>query len=261
MDLKGKKVVITGGGGGIGRSASFLFAKYGAEVIILEYNDESGKSAEAEIKAKGQKAWFIKTDISNPDSVKRAFEQIKEKYGRIDALYNNASIFLGGKDTSIDNLDEDVWDKVLSINLNGLYYCSKHAVNLMKEKGGAIVNTASSAGVVGIPGCAAYTATKGATVTLTRSMAADLGRFNIRTNCIAPAAIMTDMLKESNLNDPNFDNDFFIKQITPLKRWGKPEDVANLAAFLISDEAAYINGVIIPCDGGITINGDVNKQI
>lgn len=261
MDLKGKKVVITGGGGGIGRSASFLFAKYGAEVIILEYNDESGKSAEAEIKAKGQKAWFIKTDISNPDSVKRAFEQIKEKYGRIDALYNNASIFLGGKDTSIDNLDEDVWDKVLSINLNGLYYCSKHAVNLMKDKGGAIVNTASSAGVVGIPGCAAYTATKGATVSLTRSMAADLGRFNIRTNCIAPAAIMTDMLKESNLNDPNFDNDFFIKQITPLKRWGKPEDVANLAAFLISDEAAYINGVIIPCDGGITINGDVNKQI
>ena len=261
MNLKGKKVVITGGGGGIGRSASFLFAKYGAEVIILEYNDESGKSAEAEIKAKGQKAWFIKTDISNPDSVKMAFEEIKEKYGRIDALYNNASIFLGGKDTSIDNLEEDVWDKVLSVNLNGLYYCSKHAVNLMKEKGGAIVNTASSAGVVGIPGCAAYTATKGATVTLTRSMAADLGRYNIRTNCIAPAAIMTDMLKESNLNDPNFDNDFFIKQITPLKRWGKPEDVANLAAFLISDEAAYINGVIIPCDGGITINGDVNKQI
>ena len=261
MNLKEKKVVITGGGGGIGRSASFLFAEYGAEVIILEYNEESGKNVEAEIKAKGQKAWFIKTDISSLDSVKSAFAKIQEKYGSIDALYNNASVFLGGKDTSIEKLEEDVWDKVLSINLNGLYYCSKQAVNLMKENGGSIVNTASSAGVVGIPCSTAYTATKGATVSLTRSMAADLGRYNIRTNCIAPAAIMTEMVKESNLNDPNFDNDFFIKQITPLKRWGKPEDVANLAAFLISDEGAYLNGVIIPCDGGITINGDVNKQI
>ena len=258
MHLTGKKVVITGGGGGIGRSASFLFADYGAEVIILEYNEESGKSAEAQIAAKGQKAWFIKTDISKPESVKAAFAQIKERYGYIDALYNNASVFLGGRDTSIDQLEEDVWDRVLSINLNGLYYCSKQAANLMKERGGAIVNTASSAGVVGIPCSTAYTATKGATVSLTRCMAADLG---IRTNCIAPAAIMTDMVKESNLNDPNFDNDFFIKQITPLKRWGKPEDVANLAAFLISDEGAYLNGTIIPCDGGITINGDVNKQI
>jgi NAD(P)-dependent dehydrogenase (short-subunit alcohol dehydrogenase family) len=261
MNLSGKKVVITGGGGGIGRTASLLFAKYGAEVIILEYNDEAGKKTEADIIADGGKAWFIRTDISNSEAVKDAFDKIAEKYGTIDGLYNNASVFLGGKDTSIDNLENNIWDRVLAINLNGLFYCSKYASALMKEKGGAIVNTASSAGVVGIPQCAAYTATKGATVSLTRNMAADLGRYNIRTNCIAPAAIMTDMVKESNLNDPNFDNDFFIKQITPLKRWGKPEDVANLAAFLISDEGAYLNGTVIPCDGGITINGDVNKQI
>ena len=95
--------------------------------------------------------WFIKTDISSLDSVKAAFAKIKEKYGSIDALYNNASVFLARKDTSIDKLEEDVWDKVLSINLNGLYYCSKQAVNLMKDNGGSIVNTASSAGVVGIP--------------------------------------------------------------------------------------------------------------
>ena len=148
MNLKGKKVVITGGGGGIGRSASFLFAEYGAEVIILEYNEESGKNVEAEIQAKGQKAWFIKTDISSLDSVKSAFAKIKEKYGSIDALYNNASVFLGGKDTSIDMLEEDVWDKVLSINLNGLYYCSKQAVNLMKENGGSNVLTAITTPIV-----------------------------------------------------------------------------------------------------------------
>ena len=129
----------------------------------------------------------------------------------------------------------------------------------MKDKGGAIINTASSAGVTGIPECAAYTATKGATVTLTRSMAVDYGRYNIRTNCIAPAAIETAMVKESNLNDPRFDNDFFLKQITPIRRWGKPEDVANLACFLASDEGSYINGKISPCDGGITINGNVKK--
>lgn len=261
MNLKGKKIVITGGGGGIGRTASFLFSEYGAEVIILEYNKESGMSAQEQIREKGGTACFIETDISKSESVKAAFEKIAEKFGAIDGLYNNASVFLGGKDTGIDKLEEDIWDRVLSINLNGVYYCSKCAVALMKEKGGAIVNTASSAGIVGIPGCAAYSSTKGATVSLTRNMAVDLGKYNIRTNCIAPAAIMTDMVKESNLNDPSFDNDFFIKQITPLKRWGKPEDVANLAAFLLSDEGAYLNGVIIPCDGGITINGDVNKQV
>ena len=148
MNLKGKKIVITGGGGGIGRTASFLFAEYGADVVILEYNEESGKSAEAEITAKGQSAWFIKTDISKSCSVKEAFALIEEKFGEIDGLYNNASVFLGGRDTSIDKLEEDIWDRVLSINLNGLYYCSKCAVNLMKKKGGSIVNTASSAGVV-----------------------------------------------------------------------------------------------------------------
>mgnify|MGYP003302078487 FL=1 len=158
-------------------------------------------------------------------------------------------------------MEENIWKRVLSINLDGTYHCTKYALPLMKEHGGSIINTASSAGVVGVPGCAAYTATKGATVTLTRSLAVDYGKYNVRTNCIAPAAIETEMVKESNLNDPNFDNDFFLKQITPLGRWGKPEDVAALAAFLASDEASYLNGVVIPCDGGITINGNVNKEI
>ena len=114
---------------------------------------------------------------------------------------------------------------------------------------------------MGVPGCAAYTATKGATVALTRAMAVECGKYNIRVNCIAPAAIQTEMVKESNLSDPGFDNDFFIRQITPLKRWGRPEDVAQLACFLASDEASYLNGVIISADGGITINGNVNKEV
>lgn len=260
MKLKDKIAIITGGASGIGESGTRKFAVEGATVIILDVNESSGIKLEAELNAAGQKVWFIKTDISDENCVKEAFDKIAEKYGRVDALYNNASVFLGGRDTTIAEVESDIWNKVLAINLNGMYYCSKYAIPLMKEKGGAIINTASSAGVVGIPGCAAYTATKGATVTLTRSMAVDYGKFNIRTNCIAPAAIATDMVKESNLNDPAFDNDFFLKQITPLQRWGRPEEVASLACFLASDEGAYINGVIIPCDGGITINGNVNKE-
>ena len=260
MNLKDKIVVITGGGGGIGRTASHVFAGYGAEVVILELNESFGKETEADILTKGGKAWYIHTDVSSEVSVKAAFAQIKEKYGRIDALYNNASVFLGGRDTNLEDLSSDIWKKVLAINLDSVFYCAQNAIPLMKEKGGAIINTASSAGVAGVPGCAAYTATKGATISLTRALAVECGKYNIRTNCIAPAAIMTDMVKESNLNDPDFDNDFFLRQITPLKRWGKPEDIANLACFLASDEGAYLNGVIIPADGGITMNGNVNKM-
>lgn len=261
MDLKGKIVAITGGGGGIGKIASQIFAKYGATVVILELNEEGGRQTEADIIAKGGDALFVKTDVSSYDSVKAAFDTIAAEYGRLDVLYNNASVFLGGRDTNIADVDIDIWHKVISINLDSIFYCSKCAVPLMKEKGGSIINTASSAAVVGVPGCAAYTATKGATVALTREMAVDLGKYNIRTNCIAPAAIQTEMVKESNLSDPDFDNDFFIKQITPLKRWGKPEEIAELACFLASDGAAYINGVTISADGGITVNGNVNKEV
>lgn len=257
MKLKDKIAVITGGASGIGEAGTRRFSAEGAQVVILDVNEAAGKALEVELPG----VWFIKTDISDEASVKSAFGKITEKYGKVDILYNNASVFLGGRDGVLGEVDESIWKRVLAINLDGTFHCTKFALPLMKESGGAIINTASSAGVVGIPGCAAYTATKGATVTLTRSLAVDYGKYNIRTNCIAPAAIETEMVKESNLNDPNFDNEFFLKQITPIKRWGKPEDVAALAAFLASDDASYLNGVIIPCDGGITINGTVNKEI
>ena len=130
---------------------------------------------------------------------------------------------------------------------------------LLVLKGGAIVNTSSSAGVTGIPECAAYTATKGATITLTRSLAVDYGKYNIRTNCIAPAAILTDMVKASNLNNPAFNNEKFLEMVTPIRRWGTPEDIAAIACWLCSDDASYLNGAIIRADGGITTNGDVNR--
>lgn len=261
MKLKDKVAIITGGASGIGEAGTRIFALSGATVCIFDVNETAGERLADELNSKGHRAVFFKTDISDYASVEASVNSVEKMFGRVDILYNNASVFLGGRDTVIADVDVDIWNKVLSINLNGMFYLSKLCLPIMKRiGGGSVINTASSAGVVGIPACAAYTATKGATVSLTKAMAVDYGKYNIRTNCIAPAAIETAMVKESNLNDPDFDNEFFVNQITPLKRWGKPEDIAHLAAFLASDEAAYINGVIIPCDGGITINGNVNKE-
>lgn len=261
MKLKNKVAVITGGASGIGVAGTRVFAAEGASVVMLDVNEAAGAAVEAELRAEGKDVTFIKTDISCADDVIAAMNKVDEMYGKLDVLYNNASVFMGGRDTVIADLPLDIWTRTLSINLNGMYHCCKFGIPLIKKAGGgAVINTASSAGVVGIPGCAAYSATKGATIALTRSMAVDYGKFNIRSNCIAPAAIETEMVKQSNLNDPNFDNDFFLKQITPLRRWGKPEDIAHLACFLASDEGAYLNGVIIPCDGGITMNGNVNRE-
>ncbi len=254
MRLKNKIAVITGAGSGIGLAAAKLFATEGAVVIILEINTAAGKCAEEFILKQGGKAKFIETDISDANSVRNAFSVIEDSFGSLNILYNNASIFLGKYDGTVVDVSLETWNKVISINLNGLFYCCKYAIPLMiKSGGGSIINTSSSAGIIGIPNCDAYTASKGATITLTRSIAVEYGPQKIRTNCIAPAAIYTPMVRESNLDDPNFNEEEFLKKGTPLRRWGTPEDIANIALFLASDESSYINGAIIVSDGGITI--------
>ncbi|MGI6336160.1 MAG: SDR family NAD(P)-dependent oxidoreductase [Eubacteriales bacterium] len=254
MLLNGKVIAITGGGAGIGGSASRLFAKEGARVVILEVNAEAGERTAAEIRAVGGDAVCIRTDVSDPDSVRKAFEEVDRLCGRLDGLYNNAGVFLGKYDNRVTELSLETWEKILRINLFGVFYCCKYGIPLMKKAGGgAIVLTSSSAGVIGIPDCDAYTAAKGAAVALTRSLAVEYGPDGIRTNCIAPAAIRTEMVKESNLNDPKFDEQAFLDHGTPLRRWGTPEEVAELAAFLFSDRSSYLNGAIIRADGGITV--------
>jgi len=179
---------------------------------------------------------------------------IDTKFGGLDILYNNASVFWGKKDAPLDLLDMQIFERIVKINLFGLAYCSKYAIPLLKKRhGGSIINTSSSAGIIGIPKCDAYTAAKGGTIALTRSMAVEYGPYNIRVNCIAPAAIRTPMVAESNLNDPEFDEQAFLNKGTPLRRWGLPEEIANIALFLASDEGSYLNGSIIVADGGITI--------
>lgn len=253
MRLKDRVCAITGGGSGIGKAAAQLFAREGADVIVLELNEQTGRQTEAEILREGGSAVFMPVDVSDAAAVDDTFAQIDRRFGRLHGLYNNASVFWGKKDAPVTDLTIDAWHQILAINLNSVFYCSKFAIPLIiRSGGGAIVNTASSAGVIGIPGCDAYTASKGATVSMTRSMAVEYGPRKIRVNCIAPAAIYTPMIRESNLDNPSFDEQKFLNT-TPIRRWGTPEDIANIALFLVSDEGSYVNGAIIVADGGITV--------
>jgi NAD(P)-dependent dehydrogenase (short-subunit alcohol dehydrogenase family) len=259
MRLQNKICAITGAGGGIGLAAAKCFSEEGAFVYLLEVAESQGKTAENSILEAGGKACFLHCDVSDDDSVQAAFAKIAAEHGRLDVLYNNASVYLGGQDGPLTEIAPATWRRVLAINLDSIYHCCRHAIPLMKKNGGSIINTASSAGVIGIPKCDAYTASKGATVALTRSMAVEYGKFAIRCNCIAPAAIATKMISQSNPDGPDFDSETFVKIRTPLRRFGTPEEVAKLALFLASDDSAYINGTVIAADGGITICGDLAK--
>ena len=253
MRLKGKVAIITGAGRGIGFAGAQAFAREGARVVIAEIDEELGRAAEEKLRVGGGEATFVRTDVSDSASVQALMARTEQLYGGLHVLYSNASVFLNKVDGPVTELAEETWAKVLAINLNSIFLCCKYGIPLLaKSGGGAIINTGSSASVMGIPGCDAYTATKGATVALTRSMAVEYGKQGIRVNCICPAGIATEMVKASSLDDPDFDADYFFAR-APLGRLGAPEEVANLAVFLASDESSYLTGTIIRADGGTTV--------
>ena len=251
--MKDKVAVITGAGRGIGRAGAEAFAREGAKVVIADVNDELGVQVQRAIVESGGAATFVKTDISRSDEVQALFEATREECGGLHILYNNASIFLGKEDGPVTEVSEETWDRIMGVNLRGLYLCCRHGIPLIiASGGGSVINTSSSAGVMGVPGCDAYTASKGATISLTRSLAVEFGPKGVRVNCIAPAGIDTEMVRESSLDDPDFDGADFFRR-APLGRLGTPEEVANLAVFLASDESSYLTGGIVRADGGTTI--------
>ncbi len=247
MRLKGKVAIITGGGSGIGRAASKLFSREGAKVIVNDYKEESGLGTVREIKESGGDAIFIEADISSPDQVKSLVDAALETYGGIDILFNNAGVLYFG---TILDTDMETWNRVISINLTGTYLCSKAVLPHMIERGGgSIINMTSSTGAHDAhANIAAYVTSKGGVALLTRCMAIDHAKDNIRVNAIAPGPTDTEMLRE-NMTDQEiiaFQNTF------PMKRLGKAEEQANTALFLASAEASFITGAIIAVDGGQT---------
>jgi len=253
MRLKDKVAIITGGSKGIGRASALLFSKEGASVVIADIDEKSGEKTKLDILKKGGEAIFVKTDVSKEKDVKNLIKVTVNKSGKLHILYNNAAVFWHGKDGCITNIDEDIWDRIIDINLKGTYLCCKYAIpEIIKSGGGSVINTSSSAGLIGIPNCDAYTATKGAVISLTRSMAVEYAPKKVRVNCIAPVAIRTEMVKESNLKDPDFNEEKFL-ETTPSRRWGEPEEIAKVALFLASDESSYLVGSVVVADGGITI--------
>lgn len=256
FSLEGKSAIITGGASGIGEAISIAFAEQGAHVHILEFNTESGELAANTIKQKGGKATFYQCDVSNHQQVKDTVKQISEK-NEINILINNAGIAHVG---NIENTNEADLDRVYNVNVKGVYNCLHAVVPIMKKQGGGvIINMASIASSVGISDRFAYSMSKGAALTMTYSVAKDYLNAGIRCNCISPARVHTPFVDGFiKKNYPGKEAEMFdaLSKTQPIGRMGKPEEIANLALYLCSDEASFITGTDFPIDGGfIKLNG------
>lgn len=256
FSLKNKTAVITGASKGIGKSIAQLFAKQGADVHILDMDQEAGKETEGMIRNEGGKVWFHKVDVSRQEEVMIAFDRIFQQKNHLDILVNNAGI---GHVGNLEETTEKDFDRIYSVNVKGIYNCAQSAVKQMKENGGGVIlNMASIVSMVGIPDRFAYTMSKGAVLTMTYSIAKDYINENIRCNSISPARVHTSFV-DSYLkqNYPGMEKEMFEKlsATQPIGRMGKPEEVAYLALYLCSDEAAFLTGSNYPIDGGfITLN-------
>lgn len=245
--LTGKVAVVTGAGRGIGRAIALKLAQLGASIVI-NYRSSAKEAEEviSEIRNSGGKAEMVQGDVSSFEDAEKVIKFAVDSFGRLDILVNNAGIT---KDTLLLRMKEEDFSKVLDINLKGVFNCTKHASNIMlKQKSGRIINISSVIGLIGNAGQANYAAAKAGIIGFTKSVAKELGTRGITANAIAPGFITTDMTEvlSDKVKEKLLEN-------VPLKRLGSPEDVANLAAFLASDNASYITGQVINVDGGMVM--------
>lgn len=239
--LDGKVAIVTGGTRGIGYEIVKKFLDNKAKVVLFGSREDSVNKAVASLKEEGYEVLGLYPNLSDLDEVKASFEKVKDEYGKIDILVNNAGV---SSATPLEKYTEEEYNKVVDINIKAVYNCSKAVVEYLKENGGVILNTSSMVSIYGQPSGVMYPASKYAVNGMTKSLARELGKYNIRVNAVAPGITETDMVKTlpKEMIEP------LIKTI-PLGRIGKPEDVANAFLFLASDMASYVTGAILSVDG------------
>ena len=248
ISLKDKTAVITGGSSGIGAASAGLLARMGASVVILDINLAQGEKTAADIREKGLSAAFYPCNVTDVASVKDAAVFVGKTCQRLDILFNNAGVIVR---KSVTDLEESEWDTVIDVSLKGAYLVSKHMIPLMKALGGSIINTGSGWSLKAGPNAAAYCAAKAGVLNLTRAMAIDYGKYNIRVNCICPGDTDTDLLR-SEARQLGEDEASFLKEASqrPLGRMGTPEDIAKSVLFLCSPLSEWVSGTSLVVDGG-----------
>ena len=247
MRLKGKVAVITGGGSGIGRATAELFAREGAKVVVADYKAEIGRETVRAIKDAGGEALFVEVDVSDSAQVQRLVQSALDAYGGINILFNNAGVLLFG---TVQDTEEEAWNRLMSINLTGVFLCTKAVLpHMIEGGGGSIINLTSSTGAHDAAGNAvAYVTSKGGVALFTRAAAIDHAQDNVRINAIAPGPTDTPMLRD-NLSKEQLEA---FAATFPMNRLGRPEELANAALFLASDESSFVTGAILAVDGGQT---------
>ncbi len=244
--LDGKVAIITGAARGIGKATARLFAREGARVVITDIDADTGQATTEEIRREGGDVIFVPVDVTDPESVQHMVDKTLETYGRIDILVNNAGVL---RDRTLLKMTHEDFDFVINVNLRGVFNCTKAVAPVMVEQGsGVILNASSVVGIYGNFGQTNYVASKAGVIGMTKVWARELGPKGIRVNAVAPGFIRTEMT--ANLPEKVVD---MVIQRTPLRTWGEPEDIAYAYLYLASDEARFVNGIVLNVDGGVVI--------
>jgi 3-oxoacyl-[acyl-carrier protein] reductase len=246
MRLKDKTAVITGSGDGIGKVTALLFAKEGAKVVISDVNEKAIENTVKEILESGGQAFGVPTDVTKKEDILKLMETAVSEYGTLDILVNNAGITM---DTTLLKMSEEAFDRVIDVNLKGVYHCAQAAATVMAEQnGGVILNASSFSGIYGNYGQTNYVASKSAVIGMTKTWAKELGPKGIRVNAVAPGFIVTPMTDKVPAKVLEL-----MRQKCPLKELGRPEDIAYAYLYLASDDAKFVNGAILEVTGGLTL--------
>lgn len=247
-EMQGKVAIITGAGSGIGRATAQIFAREGAKVVVADWSEEGGQETVSEIEQAGGSAAFFNVDVSDEKMVKGMVDFAISHFGGLHYAHNNAGIDQIGRDP-VHKVSEDVWNKVVDVNLKGVYLCMKYQLAHMVEQGfGAIVNTSSGAGINGVPGMTSYCAAKHGVVGLTRSAALDHAREGVRINAVCPGLIESKLLEATFAETPELKDVYINTQ--PMGRLGRPSEIGDAVLWLCSNSATLMNGATVAVDGG-----------